>query len=213
MAPDAIHSLSGLDGMPGARSATGLPAFTPAKGAYSSATVALARNFHLLRSSMSRTPACPRTVTERTPARIPTGQLSVRSTIREAAGWARISFVRDAPDGRRFVNDSRGFLYLLRDGKTMHELCLASPADAKIPAEDYETMQKMFDTMRKMASAVSTASMPLGGDIEGVPVKMKNRMDGSVHTLKQISTDTLPASLFALPPYKKVSLESLTGLP
>jgi hypothetical protein len=29
------------------------------------------------------------------------------------AGWARVSFIRDAPDGRRFVNDSRGFLYLL----------------------------------------------------------------------------------------------------
>jgi Glucose / Sorbosone dehydrogenase len=29
------------------------------------------------------------------------------------AGWARINFVRDLPDGRRFVNDSRGFLYLL----------------------------------------------------------------------------------------------------
>ena len=29
------------------------------------------------------------------------------------AGWARVSFVRDAPDGRRFANDSRGFLYLL----------------------------------------------------------------------------------------------------
>ena len=29
------------------------------------------------------------------------------------AGWARVSFVRDLPDGRRFINDSRGFLYLL----------------------------------------------------------------------------------------------------
>jgi Glucose / Sorbosone dehydrogenase len=29
------------------------------------------------------------------------------------AGWARLSFVRDLPDGRRFANDSRGFLYLL----------------------------------------------------------------------------------------------------
>ena len=27
------------------------------------------------------------------------------------AGWARLSFVRDLPDGRRFANDSRGFLY------------------------------------------------------------------------------------------------------
>jgi hypothetical protein len=29
------------------------------------------------------------------------------------AGWARINVVRDLPDGRRFVNDSRGFIYLL----------------------------------------------------------------------------------------------------
>ena len=32
------------------------------------------------------------------------------------AGWARVSFVRDLPDGRRFANDSRGFLYLLDEG-------------------------------------------------------------------------------------------------
>jgi len=29
------------------------------------------------------------------------------------AGWARISYVKDLPDGRRFANDSRGFMYLL----------------------------------------------------------------------------------------------------
>lgn len=28
-------------------------------------------------------------------------------------GWARISFIRDSPDGRRFVNDSRGSLFIL----------------------------------------------------------------------------------------------------
>jgi hypothetical protein len=33
-------------------------------------------------------------------------------------GWARVSFVRDAPDGRRFANDSRGFLYLIDGGRT-----------------------------------------------------------------------------------------------
>ena len=31
-------------------------------------------------------------------------------------GWARVSFVRDAPDGRRFANDSRGFLYIIDGG-------------------------------------------------------------------------------------------------
>src|SRR5690349_20079803 len=35
------------------------------------------------------------------------------------AGWARINYVRDLPDGRRFVNDSRGFLYRLEaNGQT-----------------------------------------------------------------------------------------------
>ena len=29
------------------------------------------------------------------------------------AGWARIQFVRDLPDRRRFVNDERGLLYLI----------------------------------------------------------------------------------------------------
>ena len=29
------------------------------------------------------------------------------------AGYARVSYVRHAPDGRLFANDSRGFLYIL----------------------------------------------------------------------------------------------------
>ena len=34
------------------------------------------------------------------------------------AGWARVSYVRDLPDGRRFANDSRGFLYLIDSNKS-----------------------------------------------------------------------------------------------
>jgi len=37
------------------------------------------------------------------------------------AGWARISYVRDLPDGRRFANDSRGFLYLI-DGSNQPQV-------------------------------------------------------------------------------------------
>lgn len=102
---------------------------------------------------------------------------------------------------------------VLRDGEAVHELCLASRADTKIPAGDYETMIKMFDTMREMASAVSAASMPMAADLKGVPVEMKNHMDGSVQTLKRVSTEALPAGPFTLPPYKKVSFGSFTGLP
>ena len=36
------------------------------------------------------------------------------------AGWARINYVRDLPDGRRFANDSRGFLYRIDSGNRPH---------------------------------------------------------------------------------------------
>src|SRR3954468_11078965 len=36
------------------------------------------------------------------------------------AGWARVSYVRDLPDGRRFANDSRGFLYRIDDKNQPH---------------------------------------------------------------------------------------------
>jgi hypothetical protein len=36
------------------------------------------------------------------------------------AGWARISYVRDLPDGRRFANDSRGFLYFIDANNQPH---------------------------------------------------------------------------------------------
>src|ERR671910_787267 len=33
------------------------------------------------------------------------------------SGWARLSYVRDLPDGRRFVNDQRGPLYVIDANK------------------------------------------------------------------------------------------------
>ena len=36
------------------------------------------------------------------------------------SGWARISYVRDLPDGRRFVNDSRGLLYIIDSNNQLH---------------------------------------------------------------------------------------------
>ena len=36
------------------------------------------------------------------------------------AGWARVNYVRDLPDGRRFANDSRGFLYRIDSSNRPH---------------------------------------------------------------------------------------------
>ena len=38
------------------------------------------------------------------------------------AAWARVSYVRDLPDGRRFANDSRGFLYRIDANNQPHAL-------------------------------------------------------------------------------------------
>ncbi len=44
-----------------------------------------------------------------------------------AAAWARVSYVRDLPDGRRFANDSRGFLYLIDSNNQPQRLCQRRP--------------------------------------------------------------------------------------
>src|SRR6202008_4675873 len=36
------------------------------------------------------------------------------------AGWARVNYVRDLPEGRRFANDSRGFLYRIDANNQTH---------------------------------------------------------------------------------------------
>src|ERR1044071_2154640 len=57
------------------------------------------------------------------------------------SGWARISFVRDLPGGRRFVNDSRGFLYLLDANNQPH--VYANVGDA-FPLAVYNRLESGF---------------------------------------------------------------------
>ena len=103
-------------------------------------------------------------------------------------------------------------LSVLRDGKPEHEVCLATRADAKVPVGDYQTMKKMLDTMQDMASAVTAVSIPMAGDLDGVPLEMKSDTQGTVRTLKSLSTATLPADAFKLPPYKVVTFSGLPGM-
>ncbi|MBI3047137.1 MAG: PQQ-dependent sugar dehydrogenase [Acidobacteria bacterium] len=55
--------------------------------------------------------------------------------------WARVSFVRELPDGRRFANDSRGRLYLL-EGGTQPRLYL--DLAAAFPLGFYRSLQSGF---------------------------------------------------------------------
>ncbi len=82
------------------------------------------------------------TVEIRDVVRLPhTGNLRPPDQDRDPATWARVSFVRDLPDGRRFANDSRGFLYLL-DGDT--EPLLYADIGAAFPHVIYSRNESGF---------------------------------------------------------------------
>ena len=68
------------------------------------------------------------------------GQLHASQDV-NPAGWARVSFVRDAPDGRRFANDQRGYLYLLHEGD---EPTLYADFAAAFPRAVYNRLESGF---------------------------------------------------------------------
>ena len=55
--------------------------------------------------------------------------------------WARVSYVRDLPDGRRFANDSRGFLYLIDANNQPH---LYADVAAAFPLSVYTRLESGF---------------------------------------------------------------------
>jgi hypothetical protein len=57
------------------------------------------------------------------------------------AGWARVSFVRDSPDLRRFANDSRGFLYLLAGSNPP---TVYADVGAAFPRANYNRLESGF---------------------------------------------------------------------
>jgi hypothetical protein len=55
--------------------------------------------------------------------------------------WARVSYVRDLPDGRRFANDSRGFLYLI---DSQNQPKLYADVGATFPLSIYNRLESGF---------------------------------------------------------------------
>jgi hypothetical protein len=55
--------------------------------------------------------------------------------------WARVSYLRDLPDGRRFINDSRGLLYLLDSNNQPH---IYADMAAAFPMGVYKRLESGF---------------------------------------------------------------------
>ncbi len=61
------------------------------------------------------------------------------------AGWARVNFVRDLPDGRRFANDSRGLLYLLDRN---NQPSVYANVGARLPARGLQPARERVHRLR-----------------------------------------------------------------
>ena len=59
----------------------------------------------------------------------------------DEGAWARVSYVRDLPDGRRFANDGRGFLYLIDANNQPH---LYADVAAVFPLMVYNRLESGF---------------------------------------------------------------------
>ena len=80
------------------------------------------------------------------------------------SGVARINFVRDLPDGRRFVNDSRGFLYLLDQKNTPHGLRGRGPDVSAVG------VQPARERLRRVRLAINKKKAPDGKNPSGAPL-------------------------------------------
>ncbi len=60
--------------------------------------------------------------------------------------WARVSYMKDAPDGRRFANDSRGFLYIIDSNNqdSSNQPRLYANVGAAFPNANYKRLESGF---------------------------------------------------------------------
>ena len=92
------------------------------------------------------------------------------------AGWARLNFIRELPDGRRFVNDLRGLLYVL---DTANQPTVYADLGAVFPLGYYRGLVAGFITF------------------EFHPEFAKNGLFYTIHTERATGN---PASLHFIPP-------------
>ncbi len=77
------------------------------------------------------------------------------------SGWARVSYVRDLPDGRRFANDSRGFLYLIGSDN--------QPASTRTSARCSRTRSTTASKAGSSASSFTRSSLATGSSTPCTP--------------------------------------------
>lgn len=83
---------------------------------------------------------------------------------------------------------------------TNNSACIASADELGMSKDDYQAIASMFETMQAFARRFSSeAPMPSLEQLDGVPIMMKDRGDGSSVELVSVDTDSLEAEIFEVP--------------
>ena len=123
-----------------------------------------------------------------------------------AGGVPQLPPMRIEPTGesRKISGIKCNMFMVTRGSEATQEVCVASRKAAGVPQDDYATLRGMFAFMREMAEQ-SMAAMGAGGggpafpDYDGVPVQITDLEDGSVSTLRNVSTKSVSDSAFSVP--------------
>ena len=108
--------------------------------------------------------------------------------------------IRATGENRRIAGIDCAMHMVSEGGQPVEEVCVATPQSVGIPQDDYQTLRGMFAFMQEMADQVmggaSGFAMP---DFDGVPVQIRDLDDGSVSTLRSVSTRKINANALSVP--------------
>ncbi len=106
---------------------------------------------------------------------------------------------------------------VMADGQRIAETCMVTAANADVLKADFATLSAMMKFMRDMAKNAQQLTAGMGGpsltigELEGVPVAMKDFRDGHEYELSSVSRKTLDGGQFS--EYKTFSKKSLPKMP
>lgn len=106
---------------------------------------------------------------------------------------------------------------LLKNGQSVAEICMATSASGKLSPEDFSTLETLVKVSRSMAGKASSildgmdeqASL-LAVELEGVPVNVRDTVNGKYYQVTEVSSVALPDTLFSgYENFKKQGIQNL----
>jgi hypothetical protein len=98
---------------------------------------------------------------------------------------------------------------VMQGNTPLTELCLAEPANVKIPADDYTTIRALMALYERLSTKSQGLARQLGieipiiamGEVTGIPILLQDlsRDDNGSMTLRSITTAAVPPDLMRLP--------------